>query len=256
MANRYTPRQPLISRTTPLKKGISPTLQIRLQREYAQETAEEDYQQRRKDLVRRMKERRKRLEEYFDQFENTRNRDKGQKTTRNETKKNIKRNQSNLNTVTFTDSVGKKAKVSEGMAEAKERAAAWAPPGEVDRADVGPGQWVEVKAKGVPGDGFKGWNKKEVGDYMVELGKGGQLSTPGAANLSETGTNADTTFQMVGSEFWDTIEVIYDYDSKKLWARYPVSKVEKVELTDEKLSKEMGFSTASKNDSAQLFGGL
>jgi hypothetical protein len=255
MANRYTPRQPLVSRTTPFKKGISPALQIRLQREYAQETAEEDYQQRRKDLVRRMKERRKRLEEYFDQFENTRSRDKKQKKTKTEINQDIKRKQ-NRQVLNYTTASGKKEKVTKKMRNDQLKAQEWAPPGEVMKESVGDGQWVEVKANGVPGDGFKGWKKEEVGDFIVELGKRNQIGAPHAANLSETGTNADTTFHMLGGSFWGDIEAIYDYKSKKLWARIPLGKQKKVELNDENLSKETGFTPASEEDSANLFGGL
>tara|TARA_Y100000310_G_scaffold165767_1_gene165509 strand:- start:881 stop:1654 length:774 start_codon:yes stop_codon:yes gene_type:complete len=257
MANRYTPRQPLVSRTsTPLKKGISPTLQIRLQREYAEESAEEDYQQRRKDLVRRMRERRKRLEEYFDQFENTGSRDKKQKQGRNETKRNMKRNQGAA-TLSYIDSAGKKVKVTRKMEQAKLTAQKWTPPTEPYKGSVGVGQWVEVKVNGVPGDGFKGWKKAEIGDFMVELGKRGEATTPSPSNLSETGTNADTTYHYIGREFWDTIETIYDYKSKKLWARIPIDEGKSIELKDENLSKEMGFSADSdENDSANLFGGL
>ena len=62
--SRYRRRAPPVSRTTPFKKGVSPTLQIRQQVQDAEKNRERDYQKRRKQLTERIDARVKQLEEY------------------------------------------------------------------------------------------------------------------------------------------------------------------------------------------------
>lgn len=233
--SRYRRRAPPVSRTTPFKKGVSPTLQIRQQVQDAEKNREKDYQKRRKQLTERIDARVKQLEEYKSQLTEVKPKSKGKKVTTEQLKNNVESNKKKvLSKKTYTDQSGKKVQVDKNSVNIKKKTLDSVQPKEVlDN----PGKWVKIDFDGNDTDRYNSWKLKDIKATMKQLIREGKAVTADPSEIKETtGGRNVYKYSDKGLELWASATIIYDIDNDELWAKNAGTLKGDVKLTE----KQMG----------------
>ena len=229
--SRYRRRAPPVSRTTPFKKGVSPTLQIRQQVQDAEKNREKDYQKRREQLRERINARVKQLEQYRSQL--TEVQAVGQAVSRKEAKDNIKKNKQEVKKrKTYIDASGKKIKEDQNTKKVMNKAVISLPPKKVFS---NPDTWVKIDMDGDRSTENDKWKLEDIEKTMNLFVKQGKAATADPSEIKET-TGGQNVYKYSGKTLWEGVTVIYDEDSKEIWAKQEIKKPRQVEYTKNELA--------------------
>lgn len=229
--SRYRRRAPPVSRTTPFKKGVSPTLQIRQQVQDAEKIREKDYQKRREQLRERINARVKQLEQYRSQL--TEVKATGQAVSRKEAKDNIKKNKQEVKKrKTYIDASGNKIKEDQNTKKIMNKAVISLPPKKVfSNQDT----WVKIDMDGDRSTENDKWKLEDIKKTMNLFVKQGKAVTADPSEIKET-TGGQNVYKYSGKTLWEGVTVIYDEDSKEIWAKQEIKKPRQVEYTKNELA--------------------
>ena len=248
--SKFRRRAPPVSRSTPFKPGVSPTIQIKQQLIDAEKGREESYQRRRKELKERIDARVKQLEAYQNQLTPT----KAEKATfvsRESVKGNVDNNAKKVaETKTYTDSSGRKVKVNENVKQVFNKSVRALPP---QRLYDNPNQWIKIDFDGTGSDKYSKWKLEDIRTAMKLLIKQDKALGANKSDIDMTTKGMNVYMKpRQTTELWESVEVIYDEDSKEVWARLPKNDTQsrQIELS------EAAVASASGVENEQGFGGF
>tara|TARA_B100001250_G_C19705986_1_gene746969 strand:+ start:436 stop:1191 length:756 start_codon:yes stop_codon:yes gene_type:complete len=216
MVSRYRRRAPPVSRTTPFKKGVSPTLQIRQQVQDAEKIREKDYQNRRRQLQERIQARIKQLEEYKSQLIEVKL--PGKPKTKEEAQKSVKSNVKQVSEKkTYVDQAGKEVKLDKKALKIQVKTTNAISPSKVRK---NPNTWVKIDFDGDKSDQFNQWTRKDLQNTMELLIRQGEATSADKSDIAETTQNTNSFIvSEENSKIMDGAQVIYDRDSGEIWAK-------------------------------------
>jgi hypothetical protein len=231
VSSRYRRRVPITSRTKPFKKGVSPTLQIRQEYQEAERNREKDYQKRREQLRKRIDARVKQLEQYRSNLVEVKPTSKV--VSRQEAKNNIKKNKEEVRRKkTYVDESGKKVKEDQKTKETMDKAVVSLPPKKVFS---NPDTWVKIDMDGDRSTANDKWKLEDIKNTMKLFVKQGKAVTADPSEIKDT-TGGQNVYKYSGKTLWEGVTVIYDEDSKDIWAKQEIEKPKQVEYTKKELA--------------------
>jgi len=243
VSSRYRRRVPITSRTKPFKKGVSPTLQIRQEYQEAERNREKDYQKRREQLRKRIDARVKQLEQYRSNLVEVKPTSKV--VSRQEAKNNIKKNKEEVRRKkTYIDESGKKVNEDQKTKKTMDKAALSLPPKKLyDETDSNPDTWVKIDMDGDRSTENDMWKLEDIKKTMKLFVKQGKAVTADPSEIKET-TGGQNVYKYSGKTLWEGFEVIYDEDSKEIWAKQEIKKPRQVQYTKNELANFSNVNTS------------